>query len=783
MTQSPANSAPKKATEQASRDASSHALQASPEHALASAARLTAQQSDAGPGQGQLIDLDVQGMTCASCAARIEKKLNKVDGVQASVNYATERAHVLAPPNVTAEQLIQVVRDTGYDAQLPTPEQTPPDRAAEIKRRLIVAACLAIPVIVMAMVPALQFPGWQWLSLVLATPVVWWCGWPFHRSAWTNLKHRATTMDTLISMGTSTAYLWSLIALIFGDAGHIGMRHEWAWQLERDAGLSSVYFEAACGIIVFLLLGRYIEARSRQDASAALRELAKAGAKTAILLRDGHEVEVPIEKVQVGDRFIVLPATKVPTDGRIIEGRSAMDNSVITGESMPVEVGPGDAVVGAAVNTTGRLVVEATAVGEDTQLSQIAKLVEQAQTGKSASQDLANRISSVFVPVVIGISLVTLVAWLIASRDVSFAITAAVSVLIISCPCALGLATPTALLAGSLRGSQLGVLIRGPHALEQAHKVQTITMDKTGTITAGRMTLTDQLAVAGVSEDELLCVAASLEQSSSHPIAKAILAATGKVADAVDVETIPGRGLQGLVDDQLAFAGNRALLADQGITVPAELDRFAAQAGEAGASLVYVARAGQALGALAVSDQIADGSPAAIKELHELGLHTVMLTGDNQTAAERVAAQVGIDEVRAEVLPGDKFDVVKELQDAGQIVAMVGDGVNDAAALSQADLGISLADGTDAAQSASDLTLMRHDLGLVVDAIRLSRRTYQTIRSNLFWAFFYNVLAIPVAALGFLNPMIAGAAMAFSSVFVVTNSFRLRFFQPNRRTS
>ncbi len=726
-----------------------------------------------------LIDLEVQGMTCASCAARIEKKLNKVDGVQASVNYATERAHVLAPPDVTAEQLIQVVRDTGYDAQLPVPDEPPTDRAAEIKRRLIIAAVLAVPVIAMAMVPALQFPGWQWASLVLATPVVWWCGWPFHRSAWVNLKHRATTMDTLISMGTSTAYIWSLVALFFGDAGHIGMRHEWAWQLERDAGLSSVYFEAACGIIVFLLLGRYIEARSRQDASAALRELAKAGAKTAIVLRDGQEVEVPVEAVRVGDRFIVLPATKVPTDGVIVEGRSAMDNAVITGESMPVEVGPGDAVVGAAVNTTGRLVVEATAVGEDTQLSQIARLVEQAQAGKSASQDLANRISSIFVPVVIGISLLTLIAWLIASRDVSFAITAAVSVLIISCPCALGLATPTALLAGSLRGSQLGVLIRGPHALEQAHKVQTITMDKTGTITAGRMTLTDQLAADGVSDEELLRVAASLEQSSSHPIAKAILAATGKAEDAADVETIPGRGLRGFIDGQPALAGNRALLADEGVDVPAELDRFAAEVGELGASVVYVAHGDRALGVLAVSDKIADGSPAAIKELHDLGLHTVMLTGDNQTAAERVAAEVGIDEVRAEVLPADKFDVVKELQEAGQIVAMVGDGVNDAAALSQADLGISLADGTDAAQSASDLTLMRHDLGLVVDAIRLSRRTYQTIRSNLFWAFFYNVLAIPVAALGFLNPMIAGAAMAFSSVFVVTNSFRLRFFKPS----
>lgn len=726
-----------------------------------------------------VVDLDVQGMTCASCAARIERKLNKVDGVQASVNYATERAHVVAPAQTSVEQLIKVVQDAGYDASLPVPDAPPIDRAAQILRRLIVAAVLGLPVIAMAMAPALQFPGWQWVSLALATPVVWWAGWGFHKSALVNARHRATTMDTLISMGTTASYVWSLVALLFGRAGVIGMKHDWSFQLSRTDGLGSVYFEAGVGVIAFILLGRYIEARSRQDASAALRALLEVAAKTVTIVKDGTEVVVPIEKLKAGDEFIVKPGEKVATDGQIISGHSAVDNSVITGESVPVEVGAGDRVVGAGVNTTGRLVVRATAVGSDTQLAQIAHLVEVAQTGKSTTQDLANKISSVFVPIVIALALLTFVVWLIAGANVSFAITAAVSVLIISCPCALGLATPTALLAGSLRGSKLGVLIRGPQALEQAHRIKTIAMDKTGTITTGVMAVVGTKAAPGVDDARLLQVAASLEQASTHPIAKAILAASkAPVAVADQIENIPGRGIRGLVDGSHALAGNLAMMKDAGIDVAGQVADAAQRFADDGASLVYVGLGTKLLGVVGVSDQIAAGSVDAIAALGGLGLRTVMLTGDNQSAAARIASQVGIDEVRAEVLPADKFNVIKDLQDGGVKVAMVGDGVNDAAALTQADLGVSMGSGTDAAIAASDLTLMRHDLGLAVDAIRLSRRTLNTIRMNLFWAFFYNVIAIPFAALGFLNPMIAGAAMAFSSVFVVTNSLRLRFFQP-----
>ena len=727
----------------------------------------------------KVVDLEVSGMTCASCAARIQKKLNKMDGVQASVNYATERAHVVTSAGVGVDDLIGVVQKTGYDARIPDPDAKSVDRAAQIRRRLIVAVMLGVPLIAISMVPVLQFPGWQWAALALATPVVFWCGLGFHRSALVNLRHGATTMDTLISLGTFSSYLFSLYALVFGGAGMIGMKHEWTLSLSRDHALRNIYFEASAAIIMFILLGRYIEARSRQDASDALRALMDVGAKAVTVVRDGKQVVVPIEALNVGDEFVVKPGEQVATDGEVVSGVSAVDNSVITGESVPVEVRPGSKVVGSAVNASGRLVVRATAVGSDTQLAQIAHLVEVAQTGKSATQDLANKISGVFVPIVIGLSLLTLIVWLLNGADASFAIASAVSVLIISCPCALGLATPTALLAGSLRGSRLGVLIRGPQALEEARKVTTIVLDKTGTITTGVMAVSGVSAADGVAQSELMKIAGALESGSSHPIAKAIVAKAGEGKHADELTDVPGRGVRGLVDGKTAAAGNAAFMFDLGLVADASLQAQADEFAQRGASLVFVAHDSRVLGVIGVSDEVADGSVKAIDELKRMGLKTVMLTGDGQATAERVAGEVGVDEVRAQVLPGDKFDVIKALQDFGDHVAMVGDGVNDAAALAQADLGISMGGGTDAAIAASDLTLMRHDLELAVDAIKLSRRTQRTIIGNLVWAFGYNVLAIPIAALGYLNPMIAGAAMAFSSVFVVTNSLRLRGFNPS----
>ena len=728
----------------------------------------------------KVIDLEVSGMTCASCAARIQKKLNKMDGVQASVNYATERAHVVTSAGVGVDDLIGVVQKTGYDARIPDPQAKPVDRAAQIRRRLIVAVMLGVPLVAISMVPVLQFPGWQWAALALATPVVFWCGLGFHRSALVNLRHGATTMDTLISLGTFSSYLFSLYALVFGGAGMIGMKHEWTLSLSRDHALQNIYFEASAAIIMFILLGRYIEARSRQDASDALRALMDVGAKAVTVVRDGKQVVVPIEALNVGDEFVVKPGEQVATDGEVLSGISAVDNSVITGESVPVEVRPGSKVVGSAVNASGRLVVRATAVGSDTQLAQIAHLVEVAQTGKSATQDLANKISGVFVPIVIGLSLLTLIVWLLNGADASFAIASAVSVLIISCPCALGLATPTALLAGSLRGSRLGILIRGPQALEEARKVTTIVLDKTGTITTGVMAVSGVSAADGVAQSELMKIAGALESGSSHPIAEAIVAKAGEGEHADELTDVPGRGVRGLVDGKIGAAGNAAFMLDLGLVANASLQAQADEFAQRGASLVFVAHDSRVLGVIGVSDEVADGSVKAIDELKRMGLKTVMLTGDGQATAERVAGEVGVDEVRAQVLPGDKFDVIKALQDSGDHVAMVGDGVNDAAALAQADLGISMGGGTDAAIAASDLTLMRHDLELAVDAIKLSRRTQRTIIGNLVWAFGYNVLAIPIAALGYLNPMIAGAAMAFSSVFVVTNSLRLRGFNPSK---
>ncbi|MFC2756424.1 heavy metal translocating P-type ATPase [Propionibacterium acidifaciens] len=734
------------------------------------------------------IDLDVQGMTCASCAARIQKKLNKIDGVRAAVNYATARAHVLAPRGTTSEALIDVVRAAGYDAGPPDPsedaEAAARARTEAIRRRLVVSAAIAVPVMAVSMVTPWQFPGWQWVAFALTTPVLFWSGRGFHRSAWVNLRHGAFTMDTLISVGTLAAYLWSAFCLIFGNAGTLGMKHPFSLHLVRADSLDAVYFEAACGTITFILLGRWIEARSRSEAGSALRELLTMGARAVhVLDDDGTETTRPIEALRVGQCFVVRPGEKIASDGEVVEGASAIDAHVITGESVPVDVGPGDRVVGATLNTNGRLVVRATAVGADTQLSQIAHLVEQAQTGKSNAQRLADRIASVFVPVVIVLALLAFCAWLVAGAGVGFAITAGVSVLIISCPCALGLATPTALLAGTGRGAQLGVVIRGPEALERARAIDTVVMDKTGTLTRGEMSVQRITAAPGEDEDRVLVAAAALEAGSEHPIARAVVARAagrGPAPAAGDFRVVPGRGVRAVLDGADALVGSAALMSDEGLEVPGVLTAAAVAASDRGATVVLVAWDGAVRGVLTVSDELADNSARAVGRLHALGLRTVMLTGDNERAARHVAALVGIDEVHAQVLPEEKLAVVDGLRAEGHRVAMIGDGVNDAAALAAADLGIAMGTGTDAAIAAGDLTLMRHDLMLAVDAIALSRATLRIIRGNLFWAFFYNVCAIPIAAFGLLNPMIAGAAMAFSSVFVVTNSLRLRGFRPVR---
>lgn len=734
----------------------------------------------------QSIELDLQGMTCASCAARIEKKLNKVDGVQASVNYATEKAHLLAPPEVSVPDLIGVVQKAGYGASVPVPDAVPVDHASDLKLRMIRAFVWSIPVILMAMVPPLQVPGWQWFSWILATPVVFWAGWPFHRSAFVNARHGATTMDTLVSMGTLASYFWSVYSLFFSYAGYIPYKHSFELHLGHMSPAGNIYFEASVAIIAFLLLGRWIEARSRQEAGAALRALLEMGAKEVCILSDGAEVMQPISALKVGDEFVVRPGEKVATDGVVVEGASSVDNSMITGESVPADVAVDDEVIGATMNTTGRLVVRATAIGSDTQLAQISRLVEQAQTGKAQAQALADRISGIFVPIVLGIALLTLVGWRVYGTGIAFAFSAAVAVLIIACPCALGLATPVALLAGTGRGAQLGIMIRGAQTLERARAIGTIIMDKTGTITSGEMNVTAIAPVAGGDPDELLRIAGALERPSEHPIAQAIsrrAADAGALPAAEHFINLPGRGVSALIEGREALAGNQLLLQERGISIPEGLGRAVEDGNAQGQTVILVAWDGQARGAIAVSDTIKPTSKAAIAQMKKLGLRTVMLTGDNERAAQAIAEGLDIDEVHANVLPADKVAVVAAAQEAGRgqksgQVAMVGDGVNDAAALTQADLGIAMGSGTDAAIAASDITLMRSDLMLAADAVRLSRRTLSIIKSNLFWAFFYNVVSIPVAAAGYMNPMFAGAAMAFSSVFVVLNSLRLRAFRP-----
>ncbi|MCA4725904.1 copper-translocating P-type ATPase [Mycolicibacterium fortuitum] len=724
-------------------------------------------------------------MTCASCAGRIERKLNNLDGVTATVNFATEKATVDVAGEVTPEQLIEVVETAGYTAQLPNADPAESDvevdPTAALRTRLMVSAALTIPVVAMAMIPALQFTNWQWLSLTLTAPVVVWGAWSFHRAAWTNLRHGTATMDTLISMGTIAAFGWSLYALFWGTAGMPGMTHPFSLSISQTDGAGNIYLEVAAGVTTFILAGRYFEARSKRRAGAALRALLELGAKDVAVLRDGVEQRIPIESLTVGDEFVVRPGEKVATDGEVVDGSSAVDASMLTGESVPVEVGPGDQVVGATVNVGGRLVVRAKRIGSDTQLAQMAQLVEDAQSGKAQAQRLADKVSAVFVPIVIALAVGTLGFWLGTGGSVAAAFTAAVAVLIIACPCALGLATPTALLVGTGRGAQLGILIKGPEVLESTRRVDTVVLDKTGTVTTGAMTLLDVITAAGEEPAEVLRLAGAVEDGSEHPIAQAIAkGAREKVGDLPVVEdfaNVAGLGVQGIVDGHALVVGRRRLLADWGQQLSPELDAAMREAQALGRTAIAVGWDGQPRAVLVVADAVKPTSKEAIEQLRGLGLEPIMLTGDNEAAARAIAEQVGVQEVYAEVLPQDKVDVVKRLQDEGRVVAMVGDGVNDAAALAQADLGLAMGTGTDVAIEASDLTLVRGDLRAAADAIRLSRRTLATIKGNLFWAFAYNVAALPLAAAGLLNPMLAGAAMAFSSVFVVSNSLRLRRFR------
>jgi Cu+-exporting ATPase len=741
------------------------------------------------------VELAISGMTCASCVARVEKQLTKLTGVTASVNLATQIATVSFPAATDPADLVAAVRQAGYTATLPPQEpavQAPSPRAAAHSPRLLVCLALAVPVVVLAMVPALQFRGWSWVSLGLASPVVLWGAWPLHRAAVANARHGAATMDTLISLGVTAAYLWSLYALLVGHG--------------------STYLDVATGVTALVLLGRHLEARARRQSGAALRALLALGAKDAAVLRDGREVRVPVSRLTVGDEFVVRPGEKIATDGVVRSGHSAVDASMLTGEPVPVEVTAGDPVTGGCVSTSGRLVVRATRVGADTQLAQMARLVTQAQAGRAPVQRLADRISAVFVPVVMAVAAATLAAWLAAGRPAPAAFTAAVAVLIVACPCAMGLATPTAILVGTGRGAQLGILIKGPEVLESTRAIDTIVLDKTGTLTTGKMSLAAIAAAPGQDEAELLRLAGALESASEHPIAAAITSgaraalaklppagppetagppdvaglpdaagspSTAGLPDVTDFASHAGLGASGIVDGRTVVAGRPGWLESAwSMSVPAPLAARVAQADAAGQTAVYVGWDGQVRGMLAVSDTVKPTSAAAVARLRGMGLRPVLLTGDGAKAARAVAAEVGIAEVIAGVLPAGKVDEIKRWQQAGHVVAMAGDGINDAAALAQADLGLAMGTGTDAAIEASDLTLVRGDLLAVPDAIALSRRTLRTIKANLFWAFGYNAAAIPLAALGYLNPLIAAATMAFSSVFVVTNSLRLRRFRP-----
>jgi len=730
-------------------------------------------------GQLERLDLPVDGMTCASCASRIEKGLDQLGGVaEAHVNFGTKRATVVYNPDATGlDEFEATVTALGYSVPHPQGDEERDPEAEELRTlrpRLYVAIALSIPVLLISMVPPLQFGGWQWVAFVLATPVILWAGWPFHQATLVNLRHGTTTMDTLISLGTLAAYAWSVVALVFLGAAEGGVAMGGVF---GGGDAAHVYFETASVIIALLLLGRFFEARARRQSSHALRALLELGAKTVRL--EGGE-EVPIERLRVGDRFVARPGEKIATDGRVVDGSSAIDVSMLTGEPVPVDADAGDEVFGATVNTSGRLVIDATKVGSETALAQIARLVEEAQGSRAPVQRLADRVSAVFVPVVIGIAFVTLAAWLVAGQGANAAFTAAVAVLIIACPCALGLATPTAIMVGTGRGAQLGIVIKGGEVLEATRTVDAAVLDKTGTITEGKMRLVGVLGDGG-DDSDLLRRAGSVEDASEHPIAQAI--ARGARERGVNLvapssfDNLAGSGVRGTIDGADVVVGRRELVG----AIPDGVERAAEGAEAEGRTVVFASWDGRVRGALVVADTVKDTSKTALAELHELGLETVMVTGDQLAAAETVAHDVGIDRVIAGVLPGQKVDVVRDLQEHGRRVAVVGDGVNDAPALAQADLGIAIGTGTDVAIEASDLTLVSGDLRAAADAIALSRRTLSTIKGNLFWAFAYNVAAIPLAAVGLLNPVIAAAAMGFSSVFVVTNSLRLRRFHGFRR--
>jgi Cu+-exporting ATPase len=736
------------------------------------------------------VELPITGMTCASCASRIERKLNRMDGVTAAVNYATERANVdFDADRVSPEELIATVRAAGYDATLPTEADSggSGDELQRLRLRLVVSAVLSVPVVVLGMVPAVQFDRWAWVAGLLATPVVWWGGWRFHQAAWRNLRHRTATMDTLISLGSLAAWTWSVVSLLFLGAGDPGMKMRLGWTAATGAdGDATVYFEVAAAVVTLILLGRYLEARAKRRAGAALEALLALGAKDVAVVDADGEHRIPIDQLRTGMRFVVRPGEKIATDGTVVSGRSAVDASLLTGESVPVEVGPGDAVTGATLNVGGQLVVEATRIGADTALAQISRLVVAAQTGKAPVQRLADRVSLVFVPVVIGIAVATLAGWLLAGASANEAFTAAVAVLIVACPCALGLATPTAILVASGRGAQMGVLIKGPEVLESTRRVDTVVLDKTGTVTTGKMTLVDVTTADGVDRHDALRLVGALENASEHPIGRAIATAAkaeGGLPAVDDFANQEGLGAHGVVEGRAVVAGRRTLLADWSVAVPPALVAAAERAEAAGRTAIFAGWDGRAAAVFAVADAPKATSRQAVHDLVALGLEPVLLTGDNEATAKAVAAEVGIEEVVANVLPADKAAVVARLQHEGRVVAMVGDGVNDAPALAQADLGLSMGTGTDVAIEASDLTLVSGDLRAAADAIRLARRTLRIIKGNLFWAFAYNVAAIPIAAAGRLNPIVAGAAMAFSSVFVVTNSLRLRRFRSLHRAA
>jgi P-type Cu+ transporter len=748
---------------------------------------------DLGPASSkpQQIELSIGGMTCGSCAVLIERRLNKLSGVAAAVNFATETAMVSYPNGLAVSDITKAITDIGYTA---TPPRSPlEDPASEpdaddydehtrsLRQRVMVSVMLAAPVIAFAMIPPLQFLNWQWLSLTLAAPVVVWGAWPFHSATVANARHGTATMDTLISVGVGAAFLWSVYALFFGTAGRPGMRHVFSFTADRTAATDNIYLEVAAGVTAAILLGRFLEARAKRRAGSALRSLLKLGAKDVAVLREGREIRIPTEQLAVGDEFVVRPGEKIATDGVIVEGSSAVDESMLTGESVPVEVGPDVTVAGATVNMGGRLVVRATRVGADTQLAQIARMVHDAQQGKAEIQRLADRVSAVFVPIVIGLAVLTLAGWALSGHGVATGFAAAVAVLIIACPCGLGLATPTALLVGTGRGAQLGIVIKGPEVLESTRRVDTVVLDKTGTVTVGKMSLVGVYVSPGVPETELLRVAGAVEDGSEHPIGRAIAVAArerlSELPRAGGFINREGLGVEGEVEGRLVRVGRSDLFDRANMVVPEDVTTAQRDAHEQGRTAVLVGWDGEARGVLMVADTVKPTSAEAVGQLRALGLRPVLLTGDHATVARTVADAIGIETVIAEVLPRDKVDAVARLQREGAVVAMVGDGVNDAAALAQADLGISMGTGTDAAIEASDLTLVRGDLRTAADAIRLARRTLRTIKGNLFWAFAYNVAAIPLAALGILNPLVAGTAMAFSSVFVVSNSLRLRRFR------